>query len=75
MREKILDYRDFILKKGDITQEIFIVWKGEVSVHVTSKKNEEFYFDTLNEGSCFAVYSAFKSDVPGFFDFKVKTTV
>ena len=73
MREKIYDFKDYVMKKGDITKEIFIVWKGEISVHVTSNRGEEHYFDTLNEGSCFAVYSAFKSDVPGLFDFKVKT--
>jgi len=31
-------------------------------------------FDTLNEGSCFCVYQAFKDDIPLLFDFKVSST-
>ena len=31
-------------------------------------------FDTLNEGSCFCVYQAFKRDTPMLFDFRVSSS-
>jgi CRP-like cAMP-binding protein len=74
MNEKTLDHGSHLLRQGDITDEIFILWKGEVNVMVTDDNQQSHLFDRLNEGSCFCVYQAFKSDMPMLFDFKVTTT-
>jgi len=71
MEEKTFDYGSYLLRQGEITNEIFILWKGEVTVEVTD--DQSYKFDTLNEGSCFCVYQAFKDDIPMLFDFKVST--
>jgi len=73
MEEKTFDHGSYLQKQGDITNEIYILWKGEVAVEVTDENDRSHKFDTLNEGSCFCVYQAFKPEIPMLFDFRVTT--
>jgi CRP-like cAMP-binding protein len=73
MNEKNFNFNSYILRQGNISNKLYILWKGEVSLYVTDEDGVSHHFDTLNEGSCFCVYTAFKADTPMLFDFKVTT--
>jgi len=73
MEEKVYERGSFILQQGAITKEFFVLWKGEIDVFVTDGERR-YFFDKLNEGSCFCVYQAFKADTSLLFDFQVATS-
>lgn len=53
-----------IVKRGENVDHLMFLKVGEIQVEVPNKNSSEIYnLDTLNEGSCFCVYSAFTSEL------------
>jgi len=57
MRDQTYEKDSFVLRQGDTTDRIHILWRGEVALEV-----ERHNFGSLNQGSCFTIYSAFSDD-------------
>lgn len=70
LRENSFDKGSFVVKHGDLSNKVNIIWKGQVLVEVFYN-GRSHRFEQLNEGGCFCVFSAFSDDYTQIFDFKV----
>lgn len=64
MRQLIFEEGDLVLGKGQINQNILILWEGTIQVRVTKKDVEteevsDYWLDNLEKGTCFSVYNCF----------------
>lgn len=62
MKESVYDEGTVILKSGDISDKVFIVWRGEIHAQINNK-DKITYFDSLNQGGCMCAFSAFSDDM------------
>jgi len=62
MRQSKYDPGSLIIKRGDVTDNIYLLKEGIIEVEVPYK-NENIHFDYLNPGSCFCTYSAFNEEM------------
>eukprot|EP00347_Sterkiella_histriomuscorum_P006771 403351490 len=70
LRETIYDGGNLVIKHGDLSDRIHIIWKGSLKVEIFYN-GQDHLFEKLNKGGCFCVFSAFSDDYTQIFDFKV----
>ena len=65
LRPKFYEAGSVIVKRGDESNEIYLLRNGSIVVDVPNpnKPDENLYIDWLNEGSCFCIYSAFNQEM------------
>jgi CRP-like cAMP-binding protein len=84
LRPKRYEAGQLIVQRGDEVDQIFLLKTGCIVVEVPEKNyegiNENFqqkeniYFDWLNEGSCFCIYTGFNKDMYQLVNFRASST-
>ena len=62
-----------IVKRGQNVDSIMLLKSGEINIYVPHN-GELIYLDSLNEGSCFCIYSPFNTELTQLVQFRAKTT-
>ena len=70
---KIMRLREggVILKRGDKTENLYIVLEGSVNVFI-NENNENELFDYLNQGSCFCAFTFLNPDGVQIMNFEAR---
>ena len=61
LRETVYDGGNLVIKHGDLSDKVHIIWKGSLNVEIYYN-GKEHLFEKLNRGGCFCVFSAFSED-------------
>ena len=61
LRETVYDGGNLVVKHGDLSDRIHMVWRGQLKVEIYYN-GKDHLFEELNRGSCFCVFSAFSED-------------
>ncbi|MFS8159902.1 MAG: cyclic nucleotide-binding domain-containing protein [Candidatus Roizmanbacteria bacterium] len=72
MRQSKYDPNTLIIKRGDVTDNIYMLKEGVVEIEVPFQ-GENIHFDFLPPGSCFCTFSAFNEEMKQILNFKAKT--
>ncbi len=72
MQEKSFDEGQTILKRGDVTDRVHILWYGRIIVEVCYN-DEVAYFDTIKRGACFSAFTSFSDDTTQMLNYKIKS--
>ena len=61
LRETVYDGGNLVIKHGDMSDRVHIVWRGSLKVEIFYN-GKDHLFEKLNKGGCFCVFSAFSDD-------------
>lgn len=72
MRQSKYDPESLIIKRGDVTENIYMLKEGIIEIEVPYL-GESIHFDFLTPGSCFCTFSAFNEEMKQVLNFKART--